>query len=116
MSPSGTNKVLDKFFLGRISTNLLISHYLDLYEGGQRGIIDRQCDVYEICRFAQGNVGNLALKKYGMVPEIEIKMEKPQRLAYPSRHLHFIVFELLKNAALATIKQSLQHEIPVTQS
>eukprot|EP00392_Amoebophrya_sp_AT5.2_P000363 g363.t1 len=110
------NELLDKLFLGRISTKLLIRRYLELaspdsnYIKAGAGIIDPWCDVGDVVARVVHEVSNLVKLKYNAGEEIlAFDVRLPARtispvLPYPTNHLYFILFEVLKNAATASMK------------
>ncbi|CAD7945693.1 unnamed protein product [Amoebophrya sp. A25] len=112
-----TNELLDKIFLGRISTNFLTRRFLELAEPRSRymslgaGIVDPACDVVKITRNALNQVKRLALGKYNINLEAHIRPIQQPVFAYPTNHLYFILFEVLLNAASATVKRTRQIEM-----
>ena len=106
-----TNELLDKIFVGRISTKLLIRRFLELaapeskYMSAGAGIVDPNCDPVTVTTSALHNVQKLTVGRYNC--EVHAKVRAAQRpvFAYPTNHLYFIVFEVLKNAATATVKK-----------
>jgi len=101
-----TNEILEKFFVGRISTNLLIQRFLELAEPENPKFIDEHCDPMAVCEAAAKSCTSLANKTYGVNPCFEITSKSSERIQfpYPRLHLHFVLFELLKNSARATIQ------------
>eukprot|EP00397_Hematodinium_sp_SG-2012_P038719 GEMP01042162.1.p1 GENE.GEMP01042162.1~~GEMP01042162.1.p1 ORF type:complete len:454 (-),score=75.43 GEMP01042162.1:197-1558(-) len=107
-----TNALLDKFFMSRISTNLLISHYLHLvdlaaagHDNSEADVISPKCDPAEVTRQAVAEVQQLCRNLYGKAPEIRVR-DRCAPLPFPPRYLHFVLFELLKNAAKATLESA----------
>lgn len=122
MSEEQINLWLDKFFLLRVSTNMLTSHYLQiaefdtnsLHEPGGSGVnpyqssINPQCNPDNIARHAAQIVNRMCYHRYGCAPEIKIKGTASKPFPFVPRYLLYIISELLKNAVRATVERSLE--------
>lgn len=110
------NEWLDRFFALRISTNMLIAHYLEIAEGRQadnaeeevnpyQSSINPHCNPYKIARHAAEVIGKLCEQWYGWAPDIIVRDAGSQPFPFVPRYLFYIMSELLKNAVRATIEQ-----------
>jgi len=110
------NKWLDRFFVLRVSTNMLISHYLQIarpgsrpeYEGGinpYQSSINPNCIPYAIAQHAGSVVERMCRNRYGCSPQIIITDVASRPLKFVPRYLFYILSELLKNAVRATVEQ-----------
>lgn len=110
------NKWLDRFFVLRVSTNMLISHYLQIARPGSRpeydgsinpyqSSINPLCKPYEIAKHAKEIIQRMCKNRYGCSPEIEIKDVGSRPFPFVPRYLFYILSELLKNSVRATVEQ-----------
>lgn len=109
------NEWLDRFFTLRVSTNMLISQYLEIADGGSRKLeenlnpyqssINPKCHPYRIARHAAEVIGKLCEQWYGCAPEICVRDAGAEPFPFVPRYLFYILSELLKNAVRATIEQ-----------
>jgi len=113
------NDWLDRFFVLRVSTNMLISQYLEIAKGGRRGSdsdrddgtnpyqssIHPRCDPGKIARHAADVIRQLCEQWYGHAPEIRVIDNGAQPFPFVPRYLFYILSELLKNSVRATVEQ-----------
>jgi len=112
------NEWLDRFFALRVSTNMLISHYLEITSGRReddrskeeevnpyQSSINPRCHPFRIARHAAEVIGKLCEQWYGCAPEIIVRDEGAQPFPFVPRYLFYILSELLKNSVRATIEQ-----------
>lgn len=110
-------KWLDTFLLSRIGTEMLTSQYIacvgpakDVQRDKPAGIVDHACDPAMICQRAAKHVKQLCKQHYNMDTELEIIIETgasiPGRVRFPyvPQYLFYILVELLKNSARATVE------------
>jgi len=134
MSESQINEWLDKFFKLRISTNMLMSQYLNFahselnsirgsmrpeYAAGDlnpyQSSINERCQPHTIAQLAAPIVERMCANQYGVSPEIQIIDVGAQPFPFVPRYLFYIVSELLKNSARATCEthEEAEHLPPV---
>lgn len=132
MSEAQINEWLDKFFKLRISTNMLMSQYLNFAQddlNSVRGMradysgdvnpyqssINEQCPPHVIAQLAGGIVERMCANQYGVSPEIQIIDVGAQPFPFVPRYLFYIVSELLKNSVRATCEthEGAEHLPPV---
>lgn len=127
LAPEQVNEWLDRFFALRVSTNMLLSHYLHISrrEGHghtprhldlpphafdpnfnpYRSSIDPQCQPSRIARHAAHVVVKLCRLRYGFSPKIDIVDCGALEFPFVPRYLFYIVSELMKNSVRATVEQ-----------
>lgn len=98
----------DRFYMSRIGIRMLGMHYLSLMRRDETasdssstmvGVIDRRCTVCRVLQDAADSAKFLCNQTYCTAPDYEIELPHGQiAFAYPPAHLHFILFELMKNA------------------
>lgn len=107
--------VLDRFFTARIGLRFLMEHHVSSAEpqdDDSSGIIRANFDPTEVIRHAAEDAARLCEDELGNAPEVIVTM--PEREDSPSEkrnsrltgvpsHMHYICFELLKNAMRATV-------------
>jgi len=111
------NEWLERFFMLRVSTNMLISHFLEM-TGGEvqqpefgetcnpyQSSINASCDPAAIARHAADVVGKLSTQWYGCAPVIEVTDAGAQPFPFVPRYLFYILTELLKNSVRASVEQ-----------
>jgi pyruvate dehydrogenase kinase 2/3/4 len=110
------DRLLDRFFLGRIGTRVLMSQHLELFrdddvpgtgDDGWIGLVDPQCKPSEVIEQAIDSARFLVLQNYGDAPEINVAGSRQSidcTISYIPTHLYHIAFELLKNALRATME------------
>eukprot|EP00929_Paragymnodinium_shiwhaense_P103877 TRINITY_DN67711_c0_g1_i1.p1 TRINITY_DN67711_c0_g1~~TRINITY_DN67711_c0_g1_i1.p1 ORF type:complete len:481 (+),score=115.42 TRINITY_DN67711_c0_g1_i1:62-1504(+) len=137
MLDEGTiNEWLNRFFVLRISTNMLMSHYLQLsrlpsepctrqldYDpdcNPYRSSIDPQCNAPRIANHAANLVQKMCRMRYGVSPRIDVVNRGAATFAFVPRYLLYILSELLKNSVRAVVEthcpEALSFEAGVTIS
>ncbi|CAJ1424580.1 unnamed protein product [Effrenium voratum] len=121
------NDWLDKFFTLRLSTQMLMSHYLqissdcpesivgahfDWLENPYRSSIDPECNVSRIAEHAASIVTRMSLLRYGIAPAIEVRDHGSEAIPFIPKYLLYIVSELLKNAVRATVESHTDKALP----
>lgn len=113
------NDWLDRFFVLRVSTNMLISQYLEISRGwptkpagsDDHGVnpyqssINPHCDPTSIARHAAEVITELCKQWYGCSPEIRVSDAGAQPFPFVPRYLFYILSELLKNSVRATVEE-----------
>lgn len=113
------NEWLDHFFTIRVSTNMLMSQYLQGTELGDtdqsldfdpdydpyRGSIDPQCNPARIARHAAHLVSSMCTLRYGRSPRINVVDCGATAFSFVPRYLFYIFSELLKNSVRATVEE-----------
>eukprot|EP00916_Digyalum_oweni_P013715 GHVL01022503.1.p1 GENE.GHVL01022503.1~~GHVL01022503.1.p1 ORF type:complete len:362 (+),score=56.29 GHVL01022503.1:154-1239(+) len=112
------NEFLDRLFLNRIGTRVLMEQHLSLHENfcnpdKSAGIINHNCSPTKMIEVIAKRVQEIAVRAYGVAPPINIGGDKSVVFSYVPEHLHFILLETLKNAVRATLdKHGLSEKIP----
>eukprot|EP00931_Biecheleriopsis_adriatica_P065009 TRINITY_DN39640_c0_g1_i1.p1 TRINITY_DN39640_c0_g1~~TRINITY_DN39640_c0_g1_i1.p1 ORF type:complete len:438 (-),score=84.66 TRINITY_DN39640_c0_g1_i1:12-1325(-) len=121
---SEINEWLDRFFALRLSTNMLMSHYLQMSRGldsipgslegteldfdpkhnPYRSSIDPECNIPRIAQHAADVVAQMSRLRYGVAPPIEVLDRGSQALPFVPRYFLYIISELLKNSVRATVE------------
>uniref|UniRef100_A0A7S1ADG8 Protein-serine/threonine kinase n=2 Tax=Noctiluca scintillans TaxID=2966 RepID=A0A7S1ADG8_NOCSC len=121
-SGGGSNLTLsewsDRFLMSRISTEVLMAHYIASLEAGRDkvekggsskiGIVDTQCDPYALCKEAAIRIQT---QKYDCKIDVEEPICGSMRVCHTPRYLFYIVKELLGNAARATVERSVSRDM-----
>merc|ERR1712080_518709 len=132
---------LDRLYLNRISTHMLISNYQALHEKAMRGMseygwagtdggrsgmlgtIDPQCNIMEVVREAFNAASLICKREYLHSPDLNLQgfenkgqdsilLEQDSiQLAYVPTHLYHIFFELFKNAMRASCDVSVDKSL-----
>jgi len=124
------NEWLDRFFLLRVSTTMLTSHYLQLISQNEKprfrpehaeninpyqSWINPQCRPDKIASHAISVVRKMCSQQYGCAPEINISVVASQPFPIVPQYLYYMISEVLKNAVRATVEQHLNstsHPMP----
>ncbi|CAE6912225.1 PDK [Symbiodinium sp. CCMP2592] len=111
------NDWLDQFFKLRISTNLLISQFLEIANDASQGseadasfdpyqsFISTKCDPLKIAEHAANVIQDLCHEWYGSAPKIIVTDAGAVPFTFVPRYMFYILSELLKNAVRATVEQ-----------
>lgn len=120
---------LDTFFLSRIGTEMLTSQYLacvspdpNVKRRSRVGVFDFACDPASICLQAARHAQKLCQEHFGGETDVQIRVESTNksdfelesriRFPYVPNYLFYIMVELLKNSARATVEA---HRADATQ-
>ncbi|EDV27658.1 [Pyruvate dehydrogenase (acetyl-transferring)] kinase isozyme 2, mitochondrial [Trichoplax sp. H2] len=106
---------LDRFYTNRMSIRLLITQHNMLFgeENAEKkhiGCIDPSCNLSEIVASAVNNASELCDQYYMVVPPVDINEANAVEpgsgvdICYIPSHLHYMVFELLKNSMRAVVE------------
>jgi pyruvate dehydrogenase kinase 2/3/4 len=102
------NRVLDSFFLSRLSMRFLIEHYIASKQGserpGFRGIVQSDCNPIDVADGAAKEVRKLCMAHLGECPDIKLFGNPGRTFTAVPSHVHFIISELLKNSCRATVE------------
>lgn len=96
--------ILNYFYLSRIGIRTLIHSY-------DKMVANESLEEYfttpikDICELSSNEVYHLLSLKYGVSPEIKIKINSSPTFFYPNNHIKYILTELLKNACFYTYKK-----------
>jgi pyruvate dehydrogenase kinase 2/3/4 len=118
MGEEKINDWLDRFFALRISTNMLMSHYLQIsrklqvtslsdpleMKNAYRGYVDPECQPARIAEHAAEMVRRLCRLRYGLAPVIIVTDCGAKAFPFVPRYLFYVFSEVLKNSARATIE------------
>lgn len=98
------DNILNYFYLSRIGIRTLIHSYDNM-------VCNRNIEEYfttntrSISDECSNTVQHLMNMKYGICPEIKIKIDTKPEFFYPNNHVKYILNELLKNACFYTYKK-----------
>jgi len=108
---------LDTFLLSRIGSEMLKSQYLACInarigaKSGRHGIVDDRCDPAHICEQAARHAQKLCMQHFKLKQNVIIKVESVDldgarriRFPYVPQYLFYIMVEMLKNSARATVE------------
>ncbi|SPQ98325.1 unnamed protein product (mitochondrion) [Plasmodiophora brassicae] len=98
---------LDRFYFSRIGIRVLIAHHLSLHESrtGWVGIIQEQCSPAEVLDDAATNATETCERNYGTAPQVIVKGATDLRIPHIPDHIHYILYELLKNSMRAVVER-----------
>lgn len=113
-------RFLDRFFMSRIGIRLLINQHITLFARYNRlkthllGTFDKQTNIREVIEEAYFSAAQLCDRNYMDCPEKTITIanntslagESAMEICYVPSHLHYICYELFKNAQRATMENS----------
>jgi len=97
-----TNAFLDKFYKSRISIRTLIEHHVSLEENGT-GIINDECSVHSVLSEAINECSYIITTYKGSNINVKLECDEHLSFTYIPSHLYYAFFEILKNAAKATV-------------
>jgi len=123
-----TTSTTDKFYTSRVAMRVLTGQYIALMEqidarkehgestdggapddkNGAVGLINKHCCPGNVTQQAANDATALVTYYYGDAPDVNIMGDTKLKFAYLPAHLHYIIFELLKNSMRATIEK---HEL-----
>ncbi|XP_057160462.1 pyruvate dehydrogenase kinase, isozyme 4 isoform X1 [Ursus arctos] len=107
---------LDRFYMNRISTRMLMNQHILIFSDSQTGnpthigSIDPSCDVAAVVQDAFECSKMLCDQYYLTSPELKLTQVngkspgQPIHIVYVPSHLHHMLFELFKNAMRATVE------------
>ncbi|KAI9026123.1 branched-chain alpha-ketoacid dehydrogenase [Hyaloraphidium curvatum] len=97
---------LDRMIHARIGIRVLAEHHLALHHpmDGWIGIVNTKLDPLGLVRDVAHIVSDLAEANYGSSPDVVVEGPADTRFAYIPVHLEYMLTELVKNAARATIE------------
>lgn len=105
------------FLERRIGLRFLLSHYATLRDKGPHGdlgIFERECKLAVLCRSAVLKIQLLCMRKYNRAPKIRVEetgMSHAVMTTVP-QPIQYIICELLKNSAKASIEAAQNGAIP----
>lgn len=99
---------LDQMLTNRLSIRLLIIHHLRLQDDliGHIGIINLRTSIGQVVRNNANYVQEMTRQNYGHAPLVKISGHNNAAFPYIEMPLDYILTELLKNAARATIENN----------
>ena len=95
------DETLDNFYKSRIGIRFLINQHILTQKGSS--MIELDCSPFEIIQDCIENVTNLFRLEDDDFPEIKFKGDKDYSFTYIPSHLHYIIFEILKNSVKANL-------------
>ena len=122
----GLQHELDTFYAGRISAGFLIRQHNAIAAAKKRGprkgaedyigLVCRRTDLTQVCEDAIQDARDICVEGYNTCPEIVLKRQFDKdnvKIPHIPAHLHYILFELLKNSLRATIEAHPKGKGPV---
>tara|TARA_B100001248_G_C27386780_1_gene460086 strand:- start:255 stop:1319 length:1065 start_codon:yes stop_codon:yes gene_type:complete len=112
------NLKLNKFYESRIGLRLLIGHHIELNKNKNTdknvGIIYK-FKVEDILNNCIIELNNLFEQQYFKYPKINFKSINSREIIHIPNHIHYILFEVLKNSMEAVIQNNMidNHEIEI---
>lgn len=99
---------LDRTICGRLGIRMLVTHHLLLQEqkGGHVGIVNLCMNLKEVVQRWASFVTEICEEKYGHCPPIKISGHTQATFPYIEMPLDYILPEIIKNAARATIENN----------
>ena len=110
-------EALDMYYAGRISAGFLIRQHISMAAAKNRpprkgsedyiGLVCRKTDIYTVCEAAIEEAEAICDQQYGSHPEIVLVRKHTGafvQIPHIPAHLHYILFELLKNSLRATVE------------
>ena len=105
--------ILDNFYMSRIGIRFLIGQHIlvqqkhkdNIKSSDQIGMITNTCSPHEVIKQAINAIEDIFFN-YIEKPEIHLDNHSDFKFTYIPAHIHYIVFELLKNSMLATIERN----------
>ncbi|CAN0444606.1 unnamed protein product, partial [Laminaria digitata] len=100
------DRILDNFFISRISLRFLVDTYISSKNNkpGFSGVIQSKCSPVLVAWTAAADVDRLCRFHMGTAPPIEVfGREEDTFTAVPS-HLYYMMREVLKNSCRATVE------------
>mmetsp|Transcript_79766 Transcript_79766/g.159275 ORF Transcript_79766/g.159275 Transcript_79766/m.159275 type:complete len:409 (-) Transcript_79766:223-1449(-) len=96
---------LNRFFIARIGLRFLIEHHIASRKTmeGYSGIISSACSPVEVIERSVQAASHTCRHHLGDAPNVKIVGDRDMAFTYVPYHLHYIVFELLKNSMRATV-------------
>lgn len=103
---------LDSFFSQRVGLRFLVEHYLASKQprAGFAGVIQMECSPVVLMEELGERTSHSMHEMFGASPPIVIHGCKAQTFSFVPSHIEFVVGELLRNAAKATVKHHLQSD------
>lgn len=102
------NVALDKFYTNRLSVRLLIDQYInyDSPKNNYVGVINKKTSPYKLICHAADDATDICRMNYGDAPDIKIKNLTDPEICYIPSHLHYVLFEIIKNALRASVENN----------
>lgn len=102
---------LKSFLERRIALRFLMSHYATLQDGSREddiGVFERDCKLSLLCRKAAMKIQLLCMEKYKCAPKIKVEEigPSPAVMTTVPQPISYIMCELIKNSAKASIKKT----------
>lgn len=104
------SRVLDSFYMSRLSIRMLTGQYMALQQvqPGMIGMIEVECSPAAQAHTAAKAAAELCIGHYGRVPEVQVLGATEMVFSYIPSHLLYIFTELLKNSMRATCEHHSQ--------
>lgn len=96
---------LQRFFTARIGLRFLLQHHIESLENreGHSGILQLECNPFEVARRAAKDSEMLCRYHLGQAPPVIVETSEPRRtFTYVPMHLSYMLTEVMKNACRAT--------------
>jgi len=105
--PFDFGEFLDRFYMSRVGLRVLIGQHIMLHhpQKGFVGIIQTECQPAVVCSHAMEDARRICDNNYGIAPEVKLEGSIDMTLPYIPEHLHYMLFELLKNSMRAVVER-----------
>lgn len=107
--------VLNRFYMARIGLRFLLEHHVtsspEYRKQGRAGIIESEMSPLGVAEQAAEDAVGLCVHHLGDCPPIEFHCPENLTLTYVPMHLHYMLFEVLKNACRASTEHCNTHNL-----
>jgi len=99
---------IDEFMAARTARRLLVEQQIALHQPREhyRGIFNTRCKPHKLITSALGDAAELCEGRYGRAPEYRVEGRQDIAFTYIPAHLEYVLLELFKNAARATMDRA----------
>jgi pyruvate dehydrogenase kinase 2/3/4 len=112
---SEVDAVLDRFYMARIGLRFLLEHHVSSSRAyrkqGRSGIIESEMSPLLVAEQAAAQAQGLCTHHLGDCPPVEFHCPENLTLTYVPMHLHYMLFEVLKNACRASTEHCNAHNL-----
>lgn len=112
---SEVDAVLNRFYMARIGLRFLLEHHVtsspEYRKHGRAGIIEGEMSPLLVAEQAAADATGLCMHHLGDCPPVEFHCPENLTLTYVPTHLHYMLFEVLKNACRASTERCNAHNL-----
>ena len=109
------HQFLDGFYMSRIGIRFLIGQHISLHTPPEEhfiGLIHQKCSPVRVCRDAITNASDVCNCLFGLSPKVDVYGKEDFTFAYVPSHIHYMVFELMKNSLRAVQDRYADKPVP----